>query len=109
MSVFPKEFAALEPFADWAVKGERAAYAKRLSSTMEEMQAFYDTAFPYLDQAREHLEKVPYDSSMSDEDKHLMWLFCALCTASFPVEVWHQPRVPDAGAAALDAVVEPAL
>jgi hypothetical protein len=46
---------------------------------------------------------------MSDEDKHLMWLFCALCTASFPVEVWRQPRVPDAGAAALDAVVEPAL
>lgn len=109
MTVFPKEFAALEPFAGWAVKGERAAYAKRVTSTMEDLQAFYDAAFPYLDLAREYLEKVPYDKGMSDEDKHLMWLFCALCTVSFPVEVWRQPRVPDAGASALDAVVEPAL
>lgn len=109
MSVFPPQFAALEPFAEWAVRGERAAYAKRLNSTMDQLQAFYDAAFPYLDKAQEHLEKVPYDKSMGEEDKRLMWLFCALCTVSFPVEVWRQPRVPDSGASSLDAVVEPAL
>lgn len=109
MAVFPQEFVALEPFAEWAVRGERAAYQKRVTSTMDELQAFYDAAFPYLDQARQHLEQVPYDKAMSDEDRHLMWLFCALCTVSFPVEVWRQPRVPDAGASSMDAVVEPAL
>jgi len=109
MATLPPGFAELEPFADWAVRGERAAYEKRIRSTIEELQAFYDAAFPLLDAAREHLEGVPYDRNMSDEDKHLMWLFCALCTVSFPVEVWRQPRVPDAGAASLDAVVEPAL
>lgn len=109
MAVFPAEFSALEPFAEWAVHGERAAYEKRINSSMEQLQEFYDAAFPYLDRARGHLEKVPCDQTMSDEDKHLMWLFCALCTVSFPVEVWRQPRVPDAGASSMDAVVEPAL
>jgi hypothetical protein len=109
MATFPQEFAALEPFAHWAVRGERASYEKRVNSTMEELQAFYDAAFPVLDQARAHLERVPYDQKMSDEDKHLMWLFCALCTVSFPVEVWRQPRVPDAGASSIDAILEPAL
>jgi hypothetical protein len=29
--------------------------------------------------------------------------------ASFPIEVWRQPRVPDSGAASIDVVVEPAV
>jgi hypothetical protein len=109
MAVLPEEFATLEPFAEWAVQGERAAYEKRVNSTIEELQAFYDAAFLYLDQARAYLEKVPYDRNMSEADKHLTWLCCALCTVSFPVEVWRQPRVPDAGASSLDAIVEPAI
>jgi len=109
MATFPEQFAALEPFAEWAVHGERAAYDKRVHSTMEELQAFYDAAFPLIDAARDHLEAVPYDRNMSDEDKHLMWLFCALCTVSFPVEVWRQPRVPDSGASSFDCVVGPVV
>jgi hypothetical protein len=108
MAVLPKDFADLEPFAGWALYGERARYAKRVNSTMDELQAFYDAAFPRLDAAREYLRKVSLDG-ISDEDKRLTWLFCALCTVSFPVEVWRQPRVPDAGASALDAIAEPAI
>ena len=33
----------------------------------------------------------------------------SLVTVSFPVEVWRQPRVPDSGASAIEAVVEPAI
>ena len=40
--VFPPGFSELEPFADWALPTERARYAKRLASTMDELQAFYD-------------------------------------------------------------------
>jgi hypothetical protein len=28
-------------------------------------------------------------------------------TVSFPVEVWRQPKVPDAGASSIDSVYEP--
>lgn len=108
MGVLPSEFADLEPFAHWAIQGERARYAKRIESQMDELQAFYDAAFPRTDAARKYLEQVSLED-IDENDKRLMWLFCALCTVSFPVEVWRQPRVPDAGASALDATVEPAM
>jgi hypothetical protein len=44
---------------------------------------------------------------ISDEDRNLLWLFSALVTVSFPVEVWRQARVPDSGASSIDLVVEP--
>ena len=107
-TVFPADFADLEPFADWAVPTERARYAKRMASTMDELQAFYDAVFPRLEAASAYLEKVQLDG-IADDDKHLLWLFCALVTVSFPVEAWRQPKVPDSGASTFDAVIEPAV
>jgi hypothetical protein len=107
-SVFPVEFADLEPFADWAIPTERARYAKRIASTMDELQAFYDAAFPRLDDALASLERYSMDELPEDATR-LLWLYCALMTVSFPVETWRQPRVPDSGAASFDAVLEPAV
>ena len=45
----PPEFADLEPFADWCLETEAERYAKRLASSMDELQAFYDAAFPRLE------------------------------------------------------------
>ncbi|HZP30462.1 MAG TPA: hypothetical protein VFC99_16030 [Acidimicrobiia bacterium] len=106
--LLPPEFADLEPFAEWAVPTERARYARRLASTMDELQAFYDAAFPRLDDALAYLDRFPLDEMPADAER-LLWLYCGLMTASFPVEVWRQPRVPDSGAATFDAVVEPAV
>jgi hypothetical protein len=108
LSSLPDDFADLEPFADWAVPTERARYAKRISSTMVELQAFYDAAFPRLEEAISYLDRLSLDA-LPDDAKRLLWLYCALTTVSFPVESWRQPRVPDSGAAHFDAVVEPAV
>ena len=108
-STFPADFADLEPFADWAVPTEKARYDKRLTCTMDELQAFYDATFPRLEAAAAYLEQVELDGDVTDEDKRLIWLYCALVTVSFPVEVWRQPRVPDSGASSFDAIAEPAL
>jgi hypothetical protein len=108
MAVLPPDFADLEPFADWAIPTERARYAKRIASSMDELQAFYDAAFPRLEAAAGYLEQLSLDGIAEDE-KRLLWLFCALVTVAFPVEAWHQPRVPDSGAASIDAIVEPAI
>ncbi|MFF4113169.1 hypothetical protein [Streptomyces sp. NPDC001714] len=107
-TVFPAEFAALEPFADWAVPTEKARYAKRIASTMDELDAFYDVAFPLLASGTEYLRRATM-ADISEEDKHLLWLFCALVTVAFSVEAWRQPKVPDTGAASIDSVVEPAV
>ncbi|MEH0421283.1 hypothetical protein [Streptomyces sp. B21-083] len=107
-NVFPAGFEALEPFADWAVQGEKARYAKRVSSTMEELQAFYDVAYPLLQKNTEYMEKLSLEG-IGEEDKRLLWAFCALVTVAFPVEAWGQPRVPDSGPSSIDAIIEPAV
>ena len=44
--MLPPEFADLEIFAPtWCLATEAERYAQRLSSTMTEMQAFYDACF----------------------------------------------------------------
>lgn len=108
MPALPPDFADLEPFADWALPSERDRYAKRLDSTMEELQAFYDAAFPRLESSVERLRGIDLET-ISDEEQHLLWLFSSLVTVSFPVEVWRQPRVPESGASEFNVVVEPAI
>jgi hypothetical protein len=106
MATLPAEFADLEPFAGWALPSEADRYAKRLASSMEELQSFYDAAFPRLEDSTDYLKGVALEG-ISDEDRNLLWLFSALVTVSFPVEVWRQARVPDSGASSIDVVVEP--
>ena len=104
----PPDFADLEPFADWALETEAERYAKRLASTMGELQAFYDAAFPRLEAVLAHLDGFELDA-LPDDARRLLWLSYSLVNVSFPVEVWRQPRVPDSGAANIDLVVEPAI
>ncbi len=106
MPTLPAEFADLEPFTDWALPSEADRYAKRVASTMDELQAFYDAAFPRLAESTDYLRAVQLDG-ISDEDLTLLRLFQALVTVSFPVEVWRQPRVPDSGASSIDVSFEP--
>jgi len=106
--VLPGAFSDLEPFADWSLEFERERYAKRLASSMDEMQAFYDAAFPRLEAAKQHLDGFDLDA-LPDDERHLLWLCYSLVNVSFPIEVWRQPRVPDSGAASMDVVVEPAV
>ena len=109
-TAFPAEFADLELFADWALEheDERDRYAKRLASTMEDLQALYDAAFPRLEDAITYLDQFDLDA-LPDDASRLLWLCYSLVNASFPVEVWRQPRVPDSGAATIYQVIEPAV
>jgi len=108
MTDLPPEFSDLEPFAGWCLESERERYAKRLASSMDEMQAFYDAAFPRLDAAMEYIDRHPLDA-LPDDARRLLWLCYSLVNVSFPIEVWRQPRVPDSGAASMEQIVEPAV
>jgi hypothetical protein len=104
----PHEFAGLEPLSDWCLRSEADRYAKRLSSSMEEMQAFYDAAFPRLEEILAYLDKFELNSLPPDAEQ-LLRLCYSLINVSFPVEVWRQARVPDSGASTMDAVIVPAV
>ncbi|MEU5880580.1 hypothetical protein [Spirillospora sp. NPDC047279] len=108
MPILPAAFADLEPYGEWSLRTERERYAKRLSSSMEELQAFYDATFPRLEDALAHLDGLDFEELPEDAER-LLWLYYSVVNASFPVEVWRQARVPDSGAASIDCVVEPAV
>ena len=75
---------------------------------MDEMQAFYDAAFPRLEEILTYLDRLDLGALPPDAEQ-LLLLCYSLFNISFPVEVWRQARVPDSGAASLDAVIEPAV
>ena len=107
MASLPGEFAELEPFsAKWSLATEPERWAERTSSSMDEMQAFYDAFFPRAEEAIVYCEKFPLDD-MPDDAQRLLQLLYSLVMVSFPVEVWRQPHVPDSGAAYLDLILEP--
>jgi hypothetical protein len=108
MPLLPPEFSDLEPYGAWCLATERERYAKRLASGMDEMQAFYDAAFPRLEEAMSYLEGHDIDA-LPDDAAQLLWLCYSLINVSFPVEVWRQARVPDSGAASMDLIAEPAV
>ena len=107
-ALLPAEFADLEPYAErWCLPNEPARYAARLSSTMEELQAFYDAMFPRGEAVLDYLDQFALDR-MPDDAERLLQLMYALILVSFPVEAFHQPQIPDTGAAMFDFTIEPA-
>ncbi|MCV7283405.1 hypothetical protein H7J88_27585 [Mycolicibacterium flavescens] len=102
----PPEFADLEQFSDWCLGTEAERYAKRLGSTMQEMQAFYDAITARAEEALAYCDKFSLDE-LPEDVLNLMHLLYSMIQVSFPVECWKQPKVPDTGATKLDCVVEP--
>jgi hypothetical protein len=105
--LLPAEFSDLEPFAaTWCLATERERFAQRMASSMDEIQAFYDAFFPRAEAAIAYCDTFPLDE-MPEDAERLLQLLYSLVMASFPVEAWRQPHVPDSGAAYLDLIIEP--
>ncbi len=106
-ALLPPQFSDLEPFAKtWCLASEPECYAKRLASTMDEMQAFYDAIFPRTEDAIVYLEKFPLDD-LPDDALRLLRLLYSLILVSFAVEIWRQPYIPDTGTASFELKLEP--
>jgi hypothetical protein len=106
-ALLPAEFSDLEPWvADWCLDSEPERYAKRLASTMDEIQAFYDAIFPRAEAAICYLEKLPLDD-LPEDARRLLHLLYSLIVMSFPVEIWKQPYIPDTGTAQFELKIEP--
>ena len=106
-ALLPPEFSDLEPFAKtWCLPGEPERYAKRLASTMAELQAFYDAIFPRAEAAIAYLDAFPLHD-LPDDARRLLHLMYSLIMVSFPVEIWRQPCIPDTGTASFELKIEP--
>jgi hypothetical protein len=105
-TVLPPEFGDLEQFTDWCLPSEAQRYAKRLASTMTEMQAFYDAVTLRAEEAISYCDKFSLED-LPEDVLNLMHLLYSMIQVSFPVECWKQPKVPDTGATTLTCVFEP--
>ena len=105
----PAEFSDLEPFVDdWCLDSEPERYAKRLASSMDQLQTFYDAVFPRAEAAMVYLEKFPLHE-LPDDALRLLKLLYSLILVSFAVEIWRQPYIPDTGTASFELELEPVL
>jgi hypothetical protein len=102
----PAQFADFDRFAAWIIETQDGRYDHRLASSMEEMQALYDTMMPRLGDVIEYINQYSLDD-LPEHVHNLMLLTYSLIQASFAVEAWKQPRVPDSGAAYIACVREP--
>jgi hypothetical protein len=106
-ALLPPAFADLEPWAaSWCLATEPERWAKRLASSMEELQAFYDAAFPRAEEAIAFLDGFPLDGLPPDAER-LLELVHSLLMVSYAVEVWKQPEVVHGGSARIDRILEP--
>ena len=105
--LLPSEFSDLEPFVeDWCLDSEPERYAKRLASTMDEIQAFYDAIMPRAEAAICYLDEFPLDELPEDAFRLLKLLY-SLIVMSFAVEIWRQPQIPDTRLAQFELKIEP--
>ncbi|MET9972122.1 hypothetical protein ABZZ80_41095 [Streptomyces sp. NPDC006356] len=105
--LLPGEFADLEPFAaDWCLASEPERYARRMASTMDVMQVFYDAAFPRIREALAYCDGFPLHALPAPATR-LLHLVHSTIMVAMCVEIWQQPGVVDGGDAQIHRVAEP--
>ncbi len=91
--LLPSAFAELEPFADWSLDRETERLEKRLTSPMEEIQAFYSAMLGRTEEALDHLNGFPLDQ-LPEAEQRLLNMTLSLAEIWVAVELYKQPDHP---------------
>lgn len=90
--ILPAEFTDLEPLIDWALATEKERTSKRLASSMEDIQAFYDCMSARVEAAMAYLNALPLDA-LPPEAERLFHLSLSLMEVANAVEMFQNPAV----------------
>lgn len=105
----PDQFQDLNSFSErWALATERERNERRRSSTMEEIQGFYEAMLPRMDEIINYLNQYPLDG-LPAEAKLLFYLALSLMEISPSVELFKEPDETGAFEAARFKIIEPGL
>lgn len=88
----PEAFANLEPFLDWALDSEHERTDRRVTSSMDDMRAFYDAMMSRIDEVLDHLDRN-WGEDMPAAERRLYLLALSLVEVSTLVEL-HGQREP---------------
>ena len=92
--ILPEAFPDLEPLVAWALPTEQERNHKRVNSSMTEINTFYETLLPRMDDVLAYLNQFSLDA-LPAEAQRLMYLTLSLAEVAPAVEFFHQPRVTD--------------
>lgn len=100
--LLPQQFQDLEHLvAEWAIEDGHQRYLKRVNSTMEQMNAFYEVVFPWAEAAIDYIDQFDYQLALPKDAANLRNLIYSLITVSLAVELWRQPRVKNSASTVL--------
>lgn len=92
--LLPEAFKDLQHLVpEWAIEDGHQRYLKRVNSSMEELQAFYNEMFPRGEAAIDYIDQFDYHQPLPADAANLRNLIYSLITVAMAVEVWKQPRV----------------
>jgi len=90
----PHEFGDLEHWvADWAIGDEAARNRKRLASSMDQLQAYYNALLPRMDAIIPHLNQYSLDA-LAPGEQALLDLALMFMEVAPAVEIYKHPDVP---------------
>ena len=91
-TVLPGGFSDLEQFAQWALPTSIERNRRRRSSSMEEINAFYNAMLPRLEEILAYLDRFSLHE-MPQDARRLLLLSLALAEVTIAVELFHEPQV----------------
>ena len=106
-ALLPAEFAELEPFAEaWCLATEPQRWARRLTTSMKDLHAFYDAIFPRAVEAIAYCDRFDLHA-LPDDASRLLEMLHSLALVSYATEVWGEQLPLHTGAAVIDRISEP--
>lgn len=90
--LLPREFTELEPYLDWALPSIGQRRAKRLGSSMDSIEAFYQAILPKMREIATYLNGFEL-SKLDGRQRRLLDLAFSFMAVAPAVEIFGQPEV----------------
>lgn len=92
-TTLPSGFEGLEPVLDWDLETMAERRDRRMGSSMEELDAFYQAMLPHMDAILEHLAEVSMAEPLDAGSQTLLNLSKSLAEVAPAVEQFFEPTI----------------
>lgn len=91
----PPQFKGLESWVDWALPTEAERYARRASSSLEELRAFCGALKPFMHDIMRYLSDFEWGSPLGEADENLYHLGLTYMEATIPLDLGWKASVAE--------------
>ena len=94
--LLPKQFSSLAPHLRYALPTTKERVRARVSSSMEDLQAFYDAVGPQMESILTYLQDFPpAEDKLAPQELRLVKLAKAFMAIAPALELFHAPDEPN--------------